>query len=71
MRGSRASLFVTFAAAAACGSMALAEVTIRDTGRFVIDMAGKIDGASPQKVESWLKELEQKTGAQVKVVTVK
>lgn len=47
-----------------------ATVTIDDPGRYVVDIAGIIDDGSEQKLEGWLRELEQKTTAQVKVLTV-
>ncbi|MFQ5780510.1 MAG: TPM domain-containing protein, partial [Nitrospiria bacterium] len=46
------------------------EVTVPDPGRFVIDKAGLIDAGTEQQIEGWLRELEQKTTAQVKVLTV-
>ena len=46
------------------------EVTIPDSGAFVIDMAGIIDVNEKQQLEGWLRELEQKTTAQVKILTV-
>lgn len=51
-------------------SMALAEVTVPDPGSYVVDRAGIVDAATKQKLEGWLRELEQKTTAQVKVLTV-
>ena len=47
-----------------------AEVTVRDPGTFVVDTAKLIDARTRQRMEGWLRELEQKTGAQVKVLTV-
>jgi uncharacterized protein len=49
---------------------AVANVTVRDSGTFVIDRAGIIDDRVEQQLEGWLRELEQKTTAQVKVLTV-
>ena len=49
---------------------ASAEVTVRDSGSYVIDAANIIDPASEQQMNLWLAELEQKTTAQVKVLTV-
>jgi uncharacterized protein len=46
-------------------------MTVADPGTFVVDQAGVIDAPTRQRLESWLKELEQKTTAQVKVLTVK
>ncbi|MCH7885569.1 MAG: TPM domain-containing protein [Planctomycetes bacterium] len=47
-----------------------AEVTIRDPGSYVVDRAGIIDDRVERQLEGWLRELEQKTTAQVKVLTV-
>lgn len=52
-------------------STSLAEVTVRDPGTFVVDHARILDAATVQQVESLLNELEQKTTAQVKVLTVR
>ena len=52
-----------------CAATAAAEVTIRDPGTFVVDQAGVMTSADRAKVEGWLRELEQKTGAQVKILT--
>lgn len=49
---------------------ARAEVNVADTGNFVIDQAHVIDPQTRQKLENYLKELDQKTTAQVKVLTV-
>ena len=49
---------------------ALAEVTVRDPGTFVIDNAQIIDESAEQTLNATLKELEQKTTAQVKILTV-
>ena len=48
---------------------ARAEVTISDPGTFVIDRAGIFDAPSRRKLEGWLRDLEAKTTAQVKVLT--
>lgn len=45
-------------------------MSIRDPGTFVIDQANIIDSARRQQIEGWLRELEQKTTAQVKLLTV-
>ncbi len=62
---------ITFAlllsSAAATGR---AEVTVRDPGTFVVDRANLIDARTRQRMEGWLRELEKKTGAQIKVLTV-
>ncbi len=47
-----------------------AEVTVPDTGQFVNDRADVIDQRTEQQLELWLRDLEQKTTAQVKVLTV-
>ncbi|MFB3115266.1 MAG: YgcG family protein [Nitrospirales bacterium] len=47
-----------------------AEVSIPDPGTFVVDTAGIIDASTERQLEGWLRELEQKTSAEVKVLTV-
>ncbi len=54
----------------AVASFLSAEITIRDPGTFVVDTAGIIDGTAERRLEGWLRELEQTTTAQVKVLTV-
>ncbi|MCH5374020.1 MAG: TPM domain-containing protein, partial [Planctomycetes bacterium] len=49
----------------------MGEVTVQDDGSFVIDQAALLDPATEDKLEAWLKELERKTTAQVKLLTVK
>jgi uncharacterized protein len=44
--------------------------TIPDPHTYVVDKAGVIDAQTRAKIESYLRELEQKTGAQVRVLTV-
>ena len=51
-------------------SSASAEVTVRDPGTFVVDVAHVMDDMAERKLEGYLRELEQKTGTQVKVLTV-
>lgn len=51
-------------------SFASGAITIPDPGSFVVDRAGVVDGSTEQQLEGWLRELEQKTTAQVKVLTV-
>ena len=46
------------------------EVSVPDPGTFVVDSAGIIDPGTERQLEGWLRELEQKTTAQVKVLTV-
>ncbi|HVX62900.1 MAG TPA: TPM domain-containing protein, partial [Pirellulales bacterium] len=48
-----------------------AEVTVADPGTFVVDKAGLLDAQTQQLLETKLKELEQRTTAQVKLLTVK
>jgi uncharacterized protein len=45
-------------------------VTVNDPGTYVVDKAGIIDADTKRKLEGWLRELQQKTTAQVKVLTV-
>ena len=61
---------VLFTLVAASGHLH-AEVSIPDPGSFVVDTAGIIDASVEQQLEGWLRELEQKTTAQVKVLTVR
>jgi len=68
MRNS-ALLLIVFGVLALDGT-ARAEVTIPDPGTFVIDRAGVFDAHTRQKLERWLGDLEAKTTAQVKVLTV-
>jgi uncharacterized protein len=49
---------------------AAAQITIDDPGTFVVDRADLIDASAEARLESWLKELETRTTAQVKVLTV-
>lgn len=62
---------------AVCGAMLLAAgplrgaVTIDDPGTYVVDTAGVIEAGQRGRIENWLRELEQKTSAQVKVLTVR
>lgn len=52
-------------------AVARAEVTVQDNGAYVIDLAGLLDPGTKANLENWLRELEQKTTAQVKLLTVK
>src|SRR5262245_15705714 len=57
----------------AIATPAQGEVNVRDTGKFIIDTADVFQ-ADPQlgeSLENVLSQLERKTGAQVKVLTVK
>lgn len=58
--------------AAAWGSAtsAAGRVEIPDPGTFVIDRAGILDSATRAQLEALLRELEQKTSVQLKVLTV-
>ncbi len=60
-----AVLAVTFAAATAH-----AEITVRDDGKFVLDRANVIAAPHEQQLQNALRELEDKTTVQVKVLTV-
>ncbi len=51
-------------------SIAIGDVTIPPSGHFIVDTAGIIDPAVEQRLELWLSELERKTTAQVKVLSV-
>ena len=46
------------------------EVTVRDPGTYVVDRANIIESNAQQRLEAWLRELQLKTTAQVKVLTV-
>ena len=76
MRGSAGQPFLRPAAVLCLAALALlapasaGAVTVKDPGRYVVDTAGLIDAASERRMEGWLRELEQKTTAQVKVLTV-
>jgi uncharacterized protein len=52
-------------------TLAHAQETIQDTSKYVYDEAGIFTPAQVENLAGWLKELEQKTGAQVKVLAVK
>lgn len=51
-------------------SAAQAQVTVKDSGKYVMDRAGIISADYEQRLNLWLHELQQKTGAQVKILTV-
>ncbi|HXT61383.1 MAG TPA: hypothetical protein VN699_22260, partial [Pirellulales bacterium] len=66
MRGNALRLFLAFVVACsllAAPALARGEVTVADPGTFVVDRAGVIDAPTQQRLENWLKELEQKTTA--------
>jgi uncharacterized protein len=74
---SEAKKFFVHLARAACtlafalvASAALAVVDVQDPGTFVVDNANVLDGDTRQKLENLLKQLEQKTTTQVKLLTV-
>ncbi|HUY88808.1 MAG TPA: TPM domain-containing protein [Pirellulales bacterium] len=73
MRGKALRLLLLLAAAVALFARPLpayAQTTIADTGDFVIDKAEVIDAQTRSRLETWLEQLEQKTTAQVKILTV-
>ncbi|HEY4311990.1 MAG TPA: TPM domain-containing protein [Pirellulales bacterium] len=53
-----------------CAAPVAAEVTIQDPGTRVVDKADVIEPATRQKLEDYLAELERKTTAQIKVLTI-
>lgn len=55
---------------ACLAGVARAEVTIKDPGTYIVDQAKLMNARTESQLEGWLGELEQKTGAQVKVLTV-
>lgn len=57
----------TLAALAAPAALA---VDVQDPGTFVVDNANVLDADTRQKLESLLKQLEQKTTTQIKLLTV-
>lgn len=69
MAGKR-GLWPGFILVSLLAGMARAQVTIPDPGTFVVDQAG-IVGGHRGSLESALRELEQKTGAQLKLLTVR
>ena len=70
MRGRAALEWTISLAAVLFTASAPAQVTIRDPGTYVVDRAGLIDSARATQIEGWLRELEQKTTAQVKLLIV-
>jgi len=44
--------------------------TVQDPGTFVVDRANVLDEQQEKQINGWLRELEQKTTAQVKVLTI-
>ena len=53
-----------------CSTTVYGEILISDPGTYVVDTAGVIQTSDRRQLEGWLRELEQKTTAQVKVLTV-
>jgi len=70
MRGRGIACTIAAIGLTAGGQRAVAAVTVQDPGTFVVDRAGIIDDGVERQLEGWLRELEQKTTAQVKVLTV-
>lgn len=73
MRGKTLRLLLWLAASVLLFASPLpahAQPTIADTGDFVIDKAAVVDASTRARLESWLEELEKKTTAQVKILTV-
>ncbi|HRX86849.1 MAG TPA: TPM domain-containing protein, partial [Phycisphaerae bacterium] len=67
---SAAGVTTALLVASVVAAPALADVTIEDPGTFVVDRANIIAPADEAQMNGFLKELEDKTGAQVKVLTV-
>lgn len=74
---SEATMFFGCLARAACAlaialaaPAALAVVDVQDPGTFVVDNAKVLDADTRQKLETLLKQLEQKTTTQIKLLTV-
>lgn len=68
--GSRLLLATGVGLALGGANAARAEVTIADPGTYIVDRAGIVEDGVEQQLEGWLRELEQRTTAQVKVMTV-
>ncbi|HEX4129161.1 MAG TPA: TPM domain-containing protein [Pirellulales bacterium] len=71
MLRSQALLLAAVAWWASHAALAAAEVTVRDTGKYVYDEAGVLTPQETEKLAGWLNELEQKTTAEVKVLIVR
>lgn len=74
MRGSALRLFSLLLVAGLIFALprpAFAQTTVADTGQFVVDKADVIEPQTRVRIEEWLKQLESKTTAQVKILTVK
>ena len=70
MRGRLPLAIVICFVALTAALVARAEVTVQQTGSWIVDRAGVIDPETTESLEKLLKELEKQTGAQVKVLTV-
>lgn len=70
MRANTGAMVLVGWGAVLAATPARAEVTVADPGLFVVDRANVFDAGTRRKLEGWLRELEQKTTAQVKVLTV-
>ncbi len=69
MRGSHVAVACCLLAVAPIAGRA--ESAIPSTSAYVVDTAHVIDAGTQQRLEALLQELQQKTGAQIKVLTVK
>ena len=70
-RGCSIIYFAVFLATTCAGGQYVrAEINISDPGTFVIDKANIISDQVERQLEGWLRELEQKTTAQIKLLTV-
>ena len=58
-----AAYLAIWATAGGGASHAIAEVTVRDPGTYVVDRARIVNPQVAAQLEGWLRELEQKTGA--------
>ncbi|MFQ5792920.1 MAG: tetratricopeptide repeat protein [Acidobacteriota bacterium] len=64
------SLVVGFVFLVLWPTAASAEITIEDPGTFVVDTADIVDDTVQVRLEGWFRELEQRTTAQIKVLTI-
>jgi uncharacterized protein len=71
MAGKPAACLVVVIVVLAAGSRLSAAETLRDPGTYVVDQAGLMDPTTRARTEAVLAELQQKTGAQVKLLTVR
>ena len=70
MVGSHAVWYSTLVLVVLAAGPAQWAVTIADPGTFVVDKADVVDPATKVRLEEYLKELELKTTAQIKLLTV-